>query len=90
MDEQAKRWHATIFLTEKDGETTADVMLETGIDTLHGHGTARRDPADAEVESIGAELAAGRALIRLGRRLLGLTEDDLAHLEGRSAVHVHE
>jgi len=90
MDEHAKRWHATIFLSEEDGATTAEARLETGIDTIHGHGTARRDPADAEDESIGAELAAGRALIKLGRRLLGLTEEDIAHLEGRSAVHVHE
>jgi uncharacterized protein DUF1876 len=89
MDEHTKRWHATVFLTEEDGETTADAALETGTTTVHGHGTARRNPTDAEVEGIGEELAAGRALIRLGRKLLGLTEQDIEHLEGHAA-HVHE
>lgn len=90
MDEHTKRWHATVFLSEQDGATTAEAMLETGISTVHGHGTAHRDPNDTEDEAIGAELAAGRALIKLGRRLLGMTEDEIAHQEGLASVHVHE
>lgn len=89
MDEHTTRWHATVSLTEEDSETTADVMLETGTTTLHGHGTARRNPTDTENEGIGEELATGRALIKLGRKLLGITEQDLEHLEGHAA-RVHE
>jgi hypothetical protein len=90
MEEHATRWHATIFMSQEDGATTAEARLETGIDTIHGHGVARRDPGDAEDESVGAEVAAGRALIKLGRRLLGEAEEDIAHLEGHAVAHVHE
>ncbi|HET9170738.1 MAG TPA: dsRBD fold-containing protein [Actinospica sp.] len=91
MDGHTKRWHATVFLTEEDGETSAEAMLETGTAAIHGHGTARRNPTDAEIEGIGEELAAGRALIRLGRKLLGIAEQDIEHVEGHAAdVHVHE
>jgi hypothetical protein len=91
MDEHAKRLQATVFLTEKNGETSAEAMLRTGTSTIHGHGTARCNPKDTEIQGIGEELAAGRALIRLGRRLLGMSEEDIAHEEGHSArVHVHQ
>ena len=93
MDEHTTRWHATVFPTEEDGETIADARLETGTGTatIHGHGTARRNPTDTEIEGIGEELAAGRALIKLGRKLLGIAEDDIEHVEGHTAdVHVHE
>jgi hypothetical protein len=91
MDEHTTRWHATVFLTEENGETIADARLETGTATIHGHGTARRNPTDTEIEGIGEELAAGRALIKLGRKLLGIAEEDIEHVEGQTAdVHVHE
>jgi len=69
-------WPAHVLLVEKDGETVARAALETGSTSIHGTGTAARNPADFEVEQIGEELAAGRALIDLGRRLLGLSEED--------------
>jgi hypothetical protein len=89
MDEHVKRWRANIFLVEEDGETTAHAVVETRVTAIHGYGKAKRNPADTEIEGIGEELAAGRALIALGRRLLGITEEDLEAVEGHRA-HVHE
>ncbi|MBR7825624.1 DUF1876 domain-containing protein [Actinospica sp. MGRD01-02] len=89
MDLNVKRWRANVFLFEEDGETAATAVLETGANTIHGVGSAKRNPADFDVEGIGDELAAGRALIALGRRLLGITEEDIAQVEGHP-VHVSE
>jgi hypothetical protein len=89
MSEHVKRWRANVFLFEDEGETVANVVLETGVTTIHGVGRARRNPGDLEVEGIGDELAAGRALIVLGRRLLGIAEEDVEAIEGHE-VHVSE
>jgi hypothetical protein len=86
---QTKRWRTTIFLFEDENQTTANVVLDSGSRTVHGVGSARRRPSDPEVEGIGEELAAGRALIDLGRRLLGITETDIEAIEGHP-VHVAE
>jgi hypothetical protein len=89
MDEHVRRWRADILVFEDEGETVADAVLETGVTTLHGVGRAKRNPSDFEVEGIGEELAAGRALIDLGHRLVGLTEQDIEAIEGRP-VHLSE
>lgn len=89
MDEHVRRWRADILVFEDEGETVADAVLETGATTLHGVGRAKRNPSDFEVEGIGEELAAGRALIDLGHRLVGLTEQDIEAIEGRP-VHLSE
>jgi len=85
----ATRWPADVLLVEKDGETVARAALDIGSTSVQGTGTAVRNPADHEVEQIGEEVAAGRALIDLGRRLLGLSEADIEALTGESA-HVRE
>lgn len=89
MTEHVKRWRANVFLVEEDAETTAHAVVETGVAAIHGYGKAKRNPDDTEIEGIGDELATGRAFIDLGRRLLGITEEDLEAVEGRPA-HVHE
>ena len=89
MNAHATHWPAHVLLVEKDGDTIARAVLETDSTSIHGIGTAARNPADFEVEQIGEELAAGRALIDLGRRLLGLSEADIEALTGESA-HVTE
>ncbi len=89
MDEHVRRWRANILVFEDEGETVADAVLDTGVTTLHGVGRAKRNPSDFEVEGIGEELAAGRALIDLGHRLVGLTEQDIEAIEGRP-VHLSE
>jgi hypothetical protein len=85
----ATDWPAHILLVETDGETSARAVLDTDDRSIQGTGTAVRNPVDFEVEQIGEELAAGRALVDLGRRLLGLSEADIEALTGESA-HVSE
>jgi hypothetical protein len=59
---------------------------QVGVD--HGWGQARRNPADPDVPRIGAEVAAARALIRLGHHLLGAAENDIEDIE-HHPVHIH-
>jgi hypothetical protein len=50
--------------------------------TIEGSGHARRNPRDRAVPEIGDELAAGRALIDLGHRLVQLANADIAESVG--------
>jgi hypothetical protein len=82
-----RKWHAEVFLFEQDGQTRADAVLETGENTLHGYGMARRHPGEADVPEIGDELAVGRALADLGHRLIGTAAADLDDV-GVGPVHL--
>lgn len=88
-DGHVRRWRANVFLFEEKRETVAQAVLETGATAAHGSGRAVRSPGDADVETIGDELAAGRALIELGRSLLGAGEADIEAITGETA-HVSE
>ncbi|MEU7056422.1 dsRBD fold-containing protein [Streptomyces sp. NPDC046197] len=66
----AKEWELCLYLSENDPATTARVVLDTGENLLECCAEAHRNPYDAAVPEIGDELAAGRALISLGRHLL--------------------
>lgn len=84
-----REWHAKVFLFEQDGQTSADAVLDTGENTLHGHGAARCHPGEDDIPEIGVELAVARALTDLGHKLIGAAAGDLqavgqhpAHLEG--------
>ncbi|MFB7242043.1 DUF1876 domain-containing protein [Streptomyces populi] len=70
-------WKCRLHLFEDGGTTKARVVLDTGTAELTGHGTAHCNPADADVPEIGDELAAGRALNDLGRKLLRVAEHDI-------------
>lgn len=85
--QHVRTWHATVFLTEEDGHTSARAVLDAGAQVVHGSGEAQRGPGDVEMPEIGDELAAGRALIDLGRRLVRVTEADIEAIEGHE-VHV--
>lgn len=80
-----REWHAKVFLFEQDGQTRADAVLDTGENELHGYGAARCHPGESDIPEIGDELAVGRALTDLGRKLIGLTADDLEGV-GQSSV----
>lgn len=75
----AKEWQLHLYLSEDEdqGTTKAQVVLDTGAGSVTGRGTARRNPADSDVPEIGDELAAGRALHDLARRLLTAAEGDI-------------
>jgi hypothetical protein len=81
-------WRVEIVFTEDDRRTRADAVLEFADRRLHGWGRASRDPADPDVPVIGEEIAAARALIRLGRMLLGEAESDIEEIE-HQPVQIH-
>lgn len=73
-----RTWHVDIFLSEDDGRTQAEAVLRTDAGTeLRHRGSARKNPADAEVPEIGDELAASRALSGLTHDLLEAAVDDI-------------
>ncbi|MEU7819266.1 dsRBD fold-containing protein [Catellatospora sp. NPDC049111] len=74
--------HWTVDITIDDdgsGRTQAHARLDTGgtAAALRGDGSAARNRFDEEVPEIGDELAAGRALVELGQRLLAQADADL-------------
>lgn len=73
----AKEWRLNLYLSEHDPDTTARVVLDTGDNVLEACAEAHRSPSDPDVPEIGEELAAGRALIALGRELLCAANDDI-------------
>lgn len=72
-----KEWRLNLYLSEHDPDTTARIVLDTGDNVLESHAEARRNPYDPDVPEIGDELAAGRALIAMGRRLLRAADGDI-------------
>lgn len=77
----AKEWKLRLYLSEHDPESTARVVLDTGDNVLESRAMAHRHPHDRAVPEIGDELAAGRALVSLGRRLLSAAASDVEALE---------
>ena len=74
-----KTWPVSIFLTEADGHTHAEAVLDSGAATaLRGKGIARCNPTDRDVPEIGDELAAARALADLSHQLLEAAAGDIA------------
>ncbi|MFF5440257.1 dsRBD fold-containing protein [Streptomyces achromogenes] len=72
-----KEWRLNVYLSEHDPDTTARIILDTGDNVLESHAGARRSPADRAMPEIGDELAAGRALIAMGRMLLRAADGDM-------------
>ncbi|GAA3023093.1 hypothetical protein GCM10020229_38060 [Kitasatospora albolonga] len=64
---RTERWTLRLDLFEEGDVTKVHAVLDTGDDTLESRTTARRGPNDAPVPEIGAEFAAGRALVDLVR-----------------------
>ncbi|GAA3940988.1 hypothetical protein GCM10022244_56250 [Streptomyces gulbargensis] len=63
-------WTVGLDLVEEGGRTRAEARLDTGTSTLTGHGSARCNPADADVPVIGDDLAASRAMKDLAGKLM--------------------
>jgi hypothetical protein len=67
-----------VTLTEVDGTTRADAVLEPAAKhEVHGEGVARRHPLDEEDHRIGDELAVARALSDLAHQLLDMAAQDI-------------
>ncbi|MFB7663155.1 dsRBD fold-containing protein [Kitasatospora sp. NPDC056138] len=63
-------WTVRLRLTEEGDLTQAHLVLNTGANIIEAAAEAHRSPHDPPVTVIGDELAAGRALIELGHRLV--------------------
>lgn len=84
-----KLWRVDVYINEHEevGRTHAEARLRTGDGTeLRGVGDARRNPHDLDVPEIGDELAAGRALADLARKLREAAAGDI---EGITHEPVH-
>jgi hypothetical protein len=79
-------WPIRLFLTEEGDRTVAHVVLTTGDNTLSAEGVALRNPHDPPVPEIGDELAAGRALVDLGRQLVSAAAGDVAQFGDEPVV----
>lgn len=74
-----KQWDVQIHIVESGKDTHVRAVLTTMAGTtFEGGGHARRHPRDRAVPEIGDELAAGRALIDLGSRLVQLATAEIA------------
>jgi hypothetical protein len=81
---ETKQWSVDIHISESGNDTQVRAVLTTTDNTtFEGAGHARRNPRDRTVPEIGDELAAGRALIDLGNRLVQLAAADIAESAGR-------
>ena len=80
---ETKQWSMDIQIAESGSDThVRAVLTTTDGSTIEGVGHARRNPRDRTVPEIGNELAAGRALIDLGSRLVQLATADIAQSTG--------
>jgi hypothetical protein len=85
--QHVREWPIRLYFFEEDGQTQARVSLKTEAGTLEKVGEALCEPGDFDVPEIGDEVAAGRALIALGTKLLRSGEADIEDVEGRQ-VHI--
>jgi hypothetical protein len=79
MELSTQTWTVELLLSEHDGTTFAEARLHSGLPTaLVATGEARLSPRDpVDVAEIGYELAAARALTKLGAALLNTAEADV-------------
>lgn len=82
-------WPMTLSLAEEDDCTVAKVVVRTRDNTVSAEGHAKRNPDDPSVPEIGDELAAGRALVELGHKLIRAAAKDIA-VYGDEPVVLHE
>ncbi|MCX4784854.1 MULTISPECIES: DUF1876 domain-containing protein [unclassified Streptomyces] len=70
-------WKVRVGLSEEDGTTRAEAVLDTGSEKLVGHGVARCNPQDVDVPAIGDELAASRAMKDIAAQLMKAADQEL-------------
>lgn len=82
MEITTRTWKVELLLSDRDGRTHAEARLHSGLPhDLTATGEARLSPDDpVDVPKIGYELAAARALTRLGELLVQTADGDVAEL----------
>ncbi|MER7726810.1 DUF1876 domain-containing protein [Streptomyces sp. NPDC096323] len=73
-------WTVRVDLSENDGTTKAEAVLDTGTAKLTGHGVARCSPQDPDVPAIGDELAASRAMRDVAGQLMSVADQELGRV----------
>ncbi|AVZ71301.1 DUF1876 domain-containing protein [Streptomyces lunaelactis] len=79
-------WKVRLFLSEEEGTTRAQAVLDTGTATLTGQGVARCNPEDVDVPAIGDELAASRAMRDIAGQLMRVADHDLEAVGAGSGI----
>ena len=72
-----KGWTVGISIDEHEGNTRAKARLRWRDQESVGVGLARLNPDDRNINDIGDELAAARALADLAKRMLAVTAHDI-------------
>ncbi|WP_344660186.1 dsRBD fold-containing protein [Catenulispora subtropica] len=85
--QHVREWPIRLYFFEEDGQTQARLWLKASAGTIEVVGEALCEPDEFDVPEIGDEVAAGRALIALGEKLLRSGETDVEGLRGTS-VHI--
>lgn len=67
-------WTVRVELSEQDGTTRAEAVLDTGSARLTGQGIARCSPQDRDVPTIGDEVAASRAMHDVAAQLMSVAD----------------
>ncbi|MFF0398751.1 DUF1876 domain-containing protein [Streptomyces sp. NPDC005248] len=70
-------WNVHLDLSEENGTTKAEAVLDTGSEKLMGHGVARCNPQDVNVPTIGDELAASRAMKDVASQLMRAADREM-------------
>lgn len=78
--QHVREWPIRLYFFEEDGQTQARVSLKADAARLEVEGEAQCEPGDFDVPEIGDEIAAGRALIALGEKLVHTGEADVEDL----------
>ena len=82
-------WSASVSVAETDGRTHAVARLDmAGGKQFVGHGEARLNPADQDIWTIGAQIAAARALSDLAGQLLHAAAGGIEEITHERA-HLH-
>ena len=77
-------WAITLEFEETEEHTDAVVRMARGDGELTGWGRARRNPTDPNVQRIGEDLAAARALAELSHKLVDEAAKGIESFEGHS------
>ena len=84
-----KGWTVGISIDEHEGNTRAKARLRWRDQESVGVGLARLNPADRNVNDIGDELAAARALADLAKRMLAVTAHDIEAVTNQPVTSLH-
>lgn len=73
----SRHWQVRSDVAGDGDDTSARAVLDTGAGTVRAAGGAHRAPGDPRSTAVGDEVAAGRALLALGRRMIDAATVDL-------------